>query len=129
MADTKQYARGANAKLAGLPYDPKRGVDWRMGWLEARSDLNEGVENLPADWLRQIQAYRNAQQNPDQSEITVTLKLTAKQANALMQLCHHISLSDRRKMTTNDDEAYQLHSGLQALQAALSDSENPHLPA
>ncbi|MEI7614713.1 MAG: hypothetical protein WCK63_17575 [Betaproteobacteria bacterium] len=120
MADAKQHSRGSNAKLAGLKYDPKRGIDWRMGWLETKPELNSECESAPSDWLRQTQAYRNAIMHPDISKVSVTLELSNKQAQALTQLCNHITLTDRRKFTSNDDEALQLHAGLLELQKALT---------
>lgn len=57
MTDAKEYSRGANAKLAGLEYDPGRSMDWRMGWLEERRENNQGP-NIPDDWVLQTLAYR-----------------------------------------------------------------------
>ena len=57
MTDAKEYSIGANAKLAGLEYDPGRSIDWRMGWLEERPERNRGP-NIPDDWVRQTMAYR-----------------------------------------------------------------------
>lgn len=119
MADAKQYTRGSNAKLAGLAYDPARGIDWRMGWLDARPEQNADDPSIPSDWMRQTQAYRNAILHPDHSRVTITLELSNKQAEALVQLCHRISLSDRRKLSSDDDEAFQMQAGLQALLQAL----------
>ena len=120
MADARQYGRGSNAKLAGLPYDPKRCLDWRMGWLETRPECNAEVENIPSDWQRQTQAYRHAIEHPDQSQIIIKLELSGRQAQALMQLCNNISLADRRKLSSSDDEALQMHTALQVLQKSLS---------
>jgi hypothetical protein len=120
MADAKQHTRGSNAKLAGLKYDPKRGMDWRMGWLETKPELNAECENAPTDWLRQTQTYRNAILHPDTARVSIAFDLSNKQAQALTLLCNHITLTDRRKLTSNDDEALQLHAGLLELHKTLT---------
>ena len=118
MTDAKDYSRGANAKLAGLEYDPGRSIDWRMGWLEERPESNRGP-NIPDDWVKQTMAYRKqVQREPD--GVTVGLTLTDEQAEAVAQLCKRIALSDCRQLSASDDEAYQMQAGLNELQKALA---------
>lgn len=60
MTDAIQYSLGAEAKMAGLPYDPSRDLDWRMGWLATWCEENPNIPGLPDDWADKVIAYRKA---------------------------------------------------------------------
>ena len=119
MADAaKNYAHGSNAKLAGLGFDAAREIDWRMGWLETRPELNRG-DTIPADWAQQVQEYRRGLFKAPAQPV-ITLELPDEQAEALAQLVKRIGWTEIRQNAKDDSEGYAMREALEGLAKALA---------
>lgn len=99
MTDAKEYSIGANAKFAGLEYDPGRSIDWRMGWLEERPERNRGP-NIPDDWVRQTMAYRQ-QVLREPQDVTMNSEAIKADAESVSALATRAALILKQVMTGN----------------------------